>query len=308
MKNRSMHPGWGGPLRTQRGAAYLLTISAILGALTIMVMSFASIAVQRRMLDNDSLVRASLIEALDDVERQLREPDSNINNLLVNLTPTAVLSSDQIKAALSRPHLETIRYAISPSMQNCAPQSVVAFARCVSWRRFAAWVPPEGAPPPEPPWPLTNGLPESQMQAAAMSESRSNKQYMNEFLIEKENSLGRVADSLRAWYFSRREADPYRADTRNFWLPTFGCASARLPDLACRSEQDFASASVASSSQDGNELKRVLGLTSAEVFAGSPYVVTYKNEAGGSGVGSPMELRLHSTRNDVFIHILIPPP
>jgi hypothetical protein len=308
MKNRSMRPGWCGPLRTQRGAAYLLTISAILGALTIMVMSFSSITVQRRLLNNDALIRASLVEALDDIERQLREPDSKISNLLINLPPSAVLSSDQIKTALTSPRLETIRYAISPSMQNCAPQSMAAFARCVSWRRFAAWIPSARTPSVAPPWPLTNGLPEGQMQTAEIVESRSNQQYMNEFLIAKENALADIANSLRSWYFFRREADPNKAATKNFWLPAFGCTYPRPSDLACRADYDFASAILSSYSQDGAELMRALGLTSKEVFIGSPYILTYKNEIAGAGIGAPMELRLHSSRNDIFIHILIPPP
>ncbi len=308
MKSRSMHPGCGGSMRSQRGAAYLLTISAILGALTIMVMSFSSIAIQRKALNQESAARAALIEALEDVESQLRDPDSSISSLLVGLTANAVLSSDQIKGALSRPHLETIRYAISPSMQDCAPQSVAAFARCVSWRRFAAWIPPEGSPPSAPPWPLTNGLPEAEIQAASVSESRSNKQFMNEFLLEKENSLVRISDALRSWYFSRRAADPHRATSKNFWMPSFGCTYPRQGDLACRSESDFSAALLSSGSQDASELMRVLGLTGEEVFAGSPYVVTYKNEPSGSTIVAPMELRLHSTRNDVYVHLLIPPP
>lgn len=308
MKNCSTRPRCGGSIRSQRGAAYLLTISAILGALTIMVMSFSSIAIQRKAVNSESFARAALIEAIEDVERQLRDPSSKISTLLVDLTANDVLSSDQIKGALSRPYLETIQYAISPPMQNCAPQSLAAFARCVSWRRFAAWVPSDGGPPPAPPWPLTNGLPEAEIQAASVSESRSNKQYMNEFLLEKENSLVRISEALRSWYFARRAADPHRATSKNFWMPSFGCMYPRHGDLACRSESDFAFALFSSGSQDAGELMRVLGLTGEEVFAGSPYVVTYKNVPSGSTVVAPMELRLHSARNDVYVHLLIPPP
>lgn len=293
-------------IRQQRGVAFLATVSAMFGVLTLMVISFSSVGIQKKLNQGDSVAKEQISAVLDDINLEIFDPTSVLSITLAGLAPNQTLSSDEIRAVLKRPHMNSIQMAISPPMANCSVQVVQPFDRCVSWRRFAAWIPLNAAQVVQ--HPLVNGLPEGAFALAEHYDFRSNQESMKLIAIGLEDQLTNIAESLRVWYQTRRLMDPYRGASHNFWLP-LSCLHIRANDLPCRSETDFEASKSENSNEDAIALMHVLGKTSNELLLNSNYTVTFKNQPPSSDVLTrAFELRLHSMYSDLFIHLLIPQP
>lgn len=194
-------------VQNQRGFAYVVTVSAVLGAMTIMILSFSASTVQKALSSNDEKRQEQLNTALDELEQWYRVNADNLAMTGVYYGP------DYLEQNALKRKYPGLRVAMSyPMNQMCSSTS--SPLDCVPWRQLVAWYPNDFSGTS---MSLIKGIPEVELSKSSLWGKRSTQEWDNQrvlFAIKQMDDLGRV---LKSWFQSRQALDPVNAYSENFW-------------------------------------------------------------------------------------------
>ncbi|MDI9235191.1 hypothetical protein [Limnohabitans lacus] len=242
-----------GQQRPQQGFVSIL-VSAILGAIAVMVLSFASLAVNKSASGAEDRMAREVVDALAQLQVWYEREADTI--AVSAVTPTEA----QLQAVLTRSY-PGMRLAMSTSMASpgCTSGSIA----CVPWRKVAAWYPATQAPAASI---VQDGLPVSEFTGDAIWRVYSSQSWYFERYAQSQAKLNDAARALMSWFAGRKGSNPVLGHDANFW---------RSSDC---SQTDFNLPCVDTySSLSTTGVASLLGLSVADVTAPLGGVIEFSN-------------------------------
>lgn len=195
-----------------------LWIAAVLGAVSIMVMSFAGMTVHKAAMGSEERMARDIDEVLAQLQTWYQQQADTIATS--GITP----SEAQLQAVLPRAY-PGMRLAMSSSMAS--PGCTAGAINCIPWRKIAAWYPAT-----QPPAIATvqDGLPVSEFAGNAIWRIYSSQSWYYERYAKTQTQLNTVARALMGFFDGLKGTNPVLGPDSNFWR-TSDCAQvdANLP-------------------------------------------------------------------------------
>jgi len=218
------HHRRGATLTSQKGF-FAVTVMVLLAVLTLAVVSFSSMAVNRALLDTENRMTQDASKALDELESWYKR-----NFIEIAQTETA-LNEDQLLAILHHPY-PGLRLAMSTPILSSSSCSVAlnATTECVPSRVFAAWYPsttPTGISD------VREGIDYGAFTGNAIWSTRSTRLWDIEQFARSESHIDQVGMLLRSWMKSRQMADKRTMYGVNWWRHMSCASDAAVIFLPC---------------------------------------------------------------------------
>lgn len=221
-------------LHRQRGM-YVIAVSAILGTLALMALSFSALTAKKAVLGTEDRLKLEVESALGELQVWYEQQADTLAT--TNTTP----SEDQLKAVLSRPY-PGLHVAMSDSMAAAGCAGSVATIPCLPWRKIVAWY---SATTPPTDTVITDGIPVSELSGDAIWKTYSAQQWYTSRYVRTTTKMTEIGRGLLAWYENQETQDSEYVDGTNFWRAT-DCADSAT-QLPCIDQYtNLANTSVAS--------------------------------------------------------------
>lgn len=188
---------------------FAVTVMVFLAILTLAVVSFSSVAVNKALLNTENRMAENARLALDEIEDWYRR-----NHLDVAGSNTA-LSEDELLAILHNPY-PGLRMAMSDPIRQGTSCNNASFAtaECVPTRLFAAWYP---STEPTSAIDIRHGIDYGAFGGNAVWSVRDTRLWDIEQFARSEKQLDEVGNLLRSWMRSRQMADKKTMFSVNWW-------------------------------------------------------------------------------------------
>jgi hypothetical protein len=221
-----------------------LWIAAVLGAVSIMVMSFAGMAVHKAAMGSEERMAREIDEVLAQLQTWYQQQADTIATS--GITP----SEAQLQAVLPRTY-PGLRLAMSTSMASAGCSA--GAMNCIPWRKIAAWYP---ATQPPATTTVQDGLPVSDFSGNAIWRVYSSQSWYFDRYAKTQTQLNTVARALMAFFDGRKGVNPVLGPDTNFWR-TLDCAQ---PDANLPCVDNYTRLS-------GSGVAALMGLATADVTA-----------------------------------------
>lgn len=221
-----------------------LWIAAVLGAVSIMVMSFAGMAVHKAAMGSEERMAREIDEVLAQLQTWYQQQADTIATS--GITP----SEAQLQVVLPRTY-PGMRLAMSTSMASAGCSA--GAMNCIPWRKIAAWYP---ATQPAATTIVQDGLPVSDFSGDAIWRIYSSQSWYFDRYAKTQTQLNTVARALMAFFDGRKGVNPVLGPDTNYWR-TSDCAQ---PDANLPCVDNYTRLS-------GSGVAALMGLATADVTA-----------------------------------------
>jgi type II secretory pathway pseudopilin PulG len=243
------------PRHAQSGYMTIL-VSAIVGVIAVMVMSFATLAVNKASFGAEERMARNVKDALADLQVWYQNQADTL--AVAGVTPTEA----QLQTVLSRTRsYPGMRLAMSTSMAS--PGCTAGTIACVPWRKIAAWYPATQAPSTST---VQDGLPISEFTGDAIWRVYSSQSWYFERYVQSQAKLNDAARALMSWFAGRKSSNPVLGADANFWRSS-DCAQTEF-NLPCVDAYNSISTT---------GVAALLGLSVADVTAPLGGVIEFSN-------------------------------
>lgn len=189
---------------TQRGSTAIV-VSAVLGVIAIMVMSFSSLAINKAAFGTEERMAREVDDALKHLETWYQRQADTL--AAFGATPTEA----QLQAVLPRPY-PGMRLAMSSSMAT--PGCTSGTVACIPWRKIAAWYPATQTPGASV---IQDGLPVSEFTGDAVWRIYSSQAWYFERHAKTQDQLNALSQHLMGWFTVRKALQPAAATDTHHW-------------------------------------------------------------------------------------------
>lgn len=190
----------------QRGSMAIV-VSAVLGVIAIMVMSFSSLAINKAAFGTEERMARDVQDALADLQIWYQNQADTL--AAAGVTPTEA----QLQTVLSRTRsYPGMRLAMSSSMAT--PGCTSGTVACIPWRKIAAWYPATQTPGASV---IQDGLPVSEFTGDAVWRIYSSQAWYFERHAKTQNQLNALSQNLMGWFTVRKALQPAAATDTHHW-------------------------------------------------------------------------------------------